>query len=216
MKQKLLVTFVPAALVAAALLFAPAAARAHCDTLDGPVVQDARKALETRDVTPALKWVQKKDEKAVRAAFLKALHEESKGTGSAGEEAFFATVVKIHRAAEGAPFTGLKPAGTVEPVIAEADKSLESGAADAVIKMVTDEVAAGIRERHQRAAEAYRHKDESVAKGREFVAAYVDYTHYIEHLHQLATGKGGEEKHEEGKGSGTPKKKSGEKSHLAH
>lgn len=216
MKQKLLATFVPATLVAAALLLAPAGAKAHCDTLDGPVVQDARKALETKDVTPALKWVQKKDEKAVRAAYLKALHEKSKGTGDAGDEAFFATVVKIHRAGEGAPFTGLKPAGTVEPVIAEADKSLESGAADAVIKMVTDEVAAGIKERHQRAAEAFRHKDESVVKGREFVAAYVDYTHYIEHLHQLATGKGGEGKHGEEDRPGTPKKKSAQKSHTAH
>ena len=178
------------ALLAAALLFAPVRAAAHCDTLDGPVVQDARKALESKNVTPVLKWVRPKDENAVRAAYLKALHERGKGNGEAGDRAFFEKVVKVHRAAEGAPFTGLKAAGTVEPVIAEADNSLQSGSADAVVKMVTDEVAAGIRERHQRAAEAYRHKDETVAKGREFVAAYVEYTHYIEHLHQLATGKG--------------------------
>jgi hypothetical protein len=198
----------PLALLAAALLLTPVGAAAHCDTLDGPVVQDARKALESKDVTPVLKWVRQKDENAVRAAFLKALHERTKGTGDAGDEAFFATVVKVHRAAEGAQFTGLKATGTVEPVIAEADRALESGSADAVIKMVTDEVAAGIKERHQRAAEAYRHKDESVAKGREFVAAYVEYTHYIEHLHQLAAGEGGGEEH------GEPTHSTKEKKHV--
>lgn len=54
-------------------------AAAHCDTLDGPVIQDAQKALETKDVTPVLKWVKQKDEKAVRTAFAKA--QSAKGQG---------------------------------------------------------------------------------------------------------------------------------------
>ena len=40
-----------AAAVSLALLARPALP--HCDTLDGPVIRDARAALETRDVTPA-------------------------------------------------------------------------------------------------------------------------------------------------------------------
>ncbi len=43
-------------------------AAAHCDTLDDPVVNDARKAIKAKDVTPVLKWVKQNDEKAVRAA----------------------------------------------------------------------------------------------------------------------------------------------------
>ena len=39
------------ALVAmAAVMFAPASARAHCDALDGPVVKAAQKALSTGNV----------------------------------------------------------------------------------------------------------------------------------------------------------------------
>ena len=38
---------------------------AHCDTLDGPVVQTARIALEKGDVTPLLKWVQDDVEKEI-------------------------------------------------------------------------------------------------------------------------------------------------------
>ena len=173
-------------------------AAAHCDTLDGPVIQDARKALEAKDVTPVLKWVKQKDEKVVRAAFAKALSAKGKKNADAAENQFFATLVKIHRAGEGAPFTGLKPAGEVEPAIAEADKALASGSSDALVKLVTDDVAAGIRKRYEHAAATYKHKDESVEQGREFVEAYVEYTHYVERLHLDATGKGAHDEHAEG------------------
>ncbi len=159
-------------------------ASAHCDTLDGPVIQDARKALETKDVTPVLKWVREKDEKAVRSAFQQALKTKQPAT----ERKFFETLVKVHRAGEGAPYTGLKPAGAVEPAVATADKALAGGSADELVKLVTDDVAAGIRKRFEHAAATYKHKDESVAQGREFVEAYVEYTHYVERLHQMATG----------------------------
>ena len=109
-----------------ALFFAaPNFALAHCDTLDGPVIQDARKAIEAKDITPVLKWVKPHDEKAVRAAFKKVLAGTAKGHDAA-ENLFFSTLVKIHRAGEGAPFSGLKPAGAVEPAVAEADKALVS------------------------------------------------------------------------------------------
>lgn len=175
--------------LAAVALAVPRNASAHCDTLDGPVVQDARKAIESGEVTPVLKWVKPKDEKAVRAAFRKVFAGKG-GNREAAERTFFATLVKVHRAGEGAPFTGLKPAGAVEPAVAEADRALAGGSADGLVKLVTDDVAAGIRKRYEHAAATYRHKDESVAQGREFVEAYVEFTHYVERLHQDATGAG--------------------------
>ncbi len=180
---------------AVALTFAiPHIAAAHCDTLDGPVIQDAHKALEAKDITPVLKWVKAKDEKAVKAAFNKAL--AAKGANAeAAHNKFLATLVKIHRAGEGAPFTGLKPAGAVEPAVAEADKALASGSADALVKLVTDDITAGIKKRYERTAAAYKHKDESVAQGREFVEAYVEFTHYVEKLHMDAIGKGAHDEH---------------------
>jgi len=190
---KLLATTVAAALT----LGIYGKAFAHCDTLDGPVIQDARKALETGDVTPVLKWVKQKDEKGVRAAFAKAISAKGKKGAGASENQFFATLVKIHRAGEGAPFTGLKPAGTVEPAVAEADKALASGSSGALASLINEAVAAGIRERFERAAATYRHKDDSVAAGREFVEAYVEFTHYVERLHQDASGKGAHGEHHE-------------------
>lgn len=191
-------TFLVITITTAIILGVYSFAAAHCDTLDGPVIQDARKALETKDVTPVLKWVKRKDEKIVRAKFAKALSAKGKKNAGAAENQFFATLVKIHRAGEGAPFTGLKPAGEVEPAIAEADKALASGSADALVKLVTDDVAGGIRTRYEHAAATYKHKDESVEQGREFVEAYVAFTHYVERIHLDATAKGSHDEHSKG------------------
>lgn len=166
-------------------------ARAHCDTMNGPVVTEAKAALEKGDVTPVLKWVSKDNEEEIRTAFKKTLTVRSKGLEARelADMYFFETLVRLHRAGEGAPYTGLKTV-PVEPIIAAADKALEAGTADELAKMVTAHVAAGIRERFEKAVEAKKHANDSIEAGREYVEAYVQYTHYVEGLHQAAVGTG--------------------------
>jgi hypothetical protein len=77
----------------------------------------------------------------------------------------------------------LKPAGTaVDPGIAASDAALETGSVDPLVKLVTAEVDKGLRQRFSEVAEARKHAAESVVKGREFVAAYVEFTHYAERM----------------------------------
>lgn len=111
---------------------------AHCDTLDGPVVQTARTALEKGDVTPLLKWVQADDEKEIRTAFQKTLAVRTKGAEAKelADMYFFETLVRIHRAGEGAPYTGLKPGEAVDPAIALADRALETGSVDKLVNVL--------------------------------------------------------------------------------
>jgi len=167
----------------------PSAALAHCDTMEGPVIQTARIALEKGNVTPVLKWVKNEDEAEIRDLFEKTLKVRNKGP-EAKELAdiyFFETLVRIHRAGEGAPYTGLKPESAIEPAVEEADKALESGSVDRLIHLITHSVEEGIRERFEHANKANKHADESVKRGREFVEAYVEFTHYVERLHMDAT-----------------------------
>ncbi|MFW6161287.1 MAG: DUF6448 family protein [Planctomycetota bacterium] len=180
------------ALLISALWLAPRAAQAHCDTLDGPVVADARRALQREGVTPVLKWVAKDDEAAIRTAFRKTLTVRAKGPAAQelADRYFFETLVRVHRASEGAPYTGLKPAGAVEPVVAAADKALEQGAVDRLAGRVSQAVAEGIRQRFARALRTKQRATQSVAAGREFVEAYVTFVHYVEGIHQAATGGG--------------------------
>jgi hypothetical protein len=166
---------------------------AHCDTLDGPVVQTARKALEKGDVKPMLKWVQTTDEKEIRIAFEKTLTVRAKGAEAKdlADMYFFETLVRIHRAGEGAPYTGLKPGEAVDPAVALADKALECGSVDKLVDVLSNAMAKGIRERFQHASETQEHANDSVAAGREYVKAYVLFTHYVEGLHAIIKRSGG-------------------------
>jgi hypothetical protein len=177
--------------VCCSLAFAPSRAQAHCDSLDGPVVKDARAALDSGRADAALKWVTPDREAEIRDAF-----RQASAVRAAGAEArtladrfFFETLVRVHREGEGAPFTGLKPAGHVDPAIAAADRALESGSIGTLARTLAAEAEAGLRERFERVLAARRRAGESVALGREAVAAYVEYVHYAERL-QAAIGPG--------------------------
>jgi len=173
-------------------------AYAHCDTMGGPVVKDAKVALEKKDVTPVLKWIKKEKEPEVRAAFEVALTERTKGP-EAKEKAdmkFFETVARIHREGEGASFTGMKPADAIEPIEAAADKALEAGSVDNLTTEMSQHLTNGVKERFDRVLDKKKHMNDSVDAGREYVEAYVEYLHYVEGVHKTIAGKGGHH-HEE-------------------
>lgn len=165
-------------------LLAAGTALAHCDTMNGPVATAAKEALEKADVTPVLKWVKKENEQEIKTAFQKTLAVRAKGPEAKelADRYFFETLVRIHRAGEGAPYTGLKDE-PVEPIVAMSDKALETGSADEMVKKITGHVAENIKERFNKVLDAKKHADESVEAGREFVEAYVIYTHYVEGIH---------------------------------
>lgn len=164
-------------------------ARAHCDTMDGPVVKAAQAALEKGDVTAVLKWIKPQHEGEIREAFKKTLAVRRLGREAKdlADMYFFETLVRLHREGEGAPYTGLQPAGSVEPVVAASDKALETGSVDELSQEIAHRVAEGIRRRFALAAEKRKHAEENVEAGREFVQAYVEYVHYVERLHADAT-----------------------------
>ena len=173
------------------LLLIPVAALGHCDTMNGPVVADARRAFAANDVTPALKWVKPEAEAEIRSAFKQAAAVRAKGKDASdlAERHFFETLVRIHRAGEGAPFTGLKDE-PVEPIVAKTDAALAAGSVDDVVKLLQDAVAEGVRHRFEQVLSGSKNKDRDVADGREYVEAYVGFTHYVEHLHAAIEGGG--------------------------
>ena len=179
------------AAVAAAFAFASGPAAAHCDTLDGPVVAAARNALDSGKVALVLVWVQKDDEAAISQAFERARRVRKAG-GEAKELAdlyFFETLVRVHRAGEGAPYTGLKPAGRdLGPAIPAADRALEDGSVDKLLKVLGDAVRKRLHEHFHHAVARKGFAPDDVRAGREYVEAYVPYIHYVERLWQAASG----------------------------
>ena len=73
------VTLMMLPVIALGVWLAPQNAVAHCDTMDEPVVNTARMALEKGDIAPVLKWVQKKDENEIKEQFQKSLAARKQG-----------------------------------------------------------------------------------------------------------------------------------------
>jgi len=68
-----------------------------------------------------------------------------------------------------------------------ADRALETGSVDELAHLVTDAATEGIRERFGHARELKKHADHNVDAGRDYVAAYVEYVHYVEGVYAAAT-----------------------------
>jgi hypothetical protein len=142
--------------------------------MDGPVVAAARRSLTEVDVDLVLPFVHADGEAEVRRAFDLVVKARAQG-GEAQEVAdrwFFETVVRVHRAGEGAPFTGLKPAGLdVGPVIPAAERSLEAGSASELTDLLCAGVRGEVERRHRAAMELKQHAGEGVAAARAYVDA---------------------------------------------
>jgi hypothetical protein len=160
-------------------------AQAHCDTMDGPVVKAAQKALETKNVNLVLIWVQPKDEASIKEAFRQtlAVRKLTREARDLADRFFFETLVRLHRAGEGEPFTGIEPAGT-DPgrIITSADKALRSGAVETLLTLLPATATAEVRTRFKEVIAKKAYQTNDVAAGREYVKAYVSFLHFLEHL----------------------------------
>jgi len=169
------------------LALAPARAFAHCDSLDGPVVKAAQKALATRNPALVFIWVQEKDEREIQQAFeqtlaVRALSPEARNLA---DRFFFETLVRVHRAGEGAPFTGLKPAGLdLGPAIPAADTAIGATSVEPVLDLLRSAMQEGVRDQFSKVVATKAFEPNDVVAGRAYVKAYVEFIHYVERVHE--------------------------------
>lgn len=167
------------------LMLSPGLIFAHCDTEDGPIIPEVRQALAKGDITPVLKWIMPEAEPEVLAAFQHALEVRKLGPKAQelADQYFLETLIRVHRAGEGASFTGIKPGGATDPAVLMADQSLVTGSVDEMTGKLAAHMTSTIKERFTKAMEAKKHAGESVTAGREYVEAYISYVHFVERLH---------------------------------
>ena len=167
--------------------FATGNVLAHCDSLDGPVVKAAQRALEARNLSQVLIWVQAVDEPEIRAAFEQTLivRASSPQGRELADRYFFETVVRVHRAGEGASYTGLKPAGRdLGPAIPAADKAIDEASLSPVMTLLTKGLENGLRRHFEEVITARHFNPGDVIAGRQYVRTYVEFIHYVERLHE--------------------------------
>jgi Family of unknown function (DUF6448) len=161
----------------------------HCDSLDGPVVTAARSALEADDVDLVLAYVPAAGEAEVRQAFRTALGLRGLGVEvrELADRWFFENVVRIHRAGEGAPYTGLKPAGLdVGPVLPAAERALESGSPAELVALLADAVREEVERRLAHVLELRQAVDGDLAARRRAVEATLGFEVWANGLHAAA------------------------------
>lgn len=181
----------------AALVVVPLNLSAHCDSYDGPLIKDALRAIETNNVTLVLKWVDKEHEPEISSLFNKtvALKKGDREVFELVQKYFLETLVRVHREGEGAPYTGLKPAGQTEPIVVMSDQALEQKNINNLLEKLNAHLSEVVREKYNQAVETSRGKDQSAEAGRAFVKAYVEYTHLLEAVHHAIEAAGQEHQH---------------------
>ena len=159
---------------------------AHCDTVEGPLIKEAKAAFEKKDVTPVLKWIKKSDEKEIKAIFAEAQKAAVSGAGELAEKYFIENLVRVHRVGEGASYTGIKPEGTeIDAAVLMGDKALETGSVKELTSKLTEHITAEVNKRFENAAALRKTADKSPEQGRKYIEAYISYIHLVENLHGL-------------------------------
>lgn len=190
---------VAAAIIATGLLFGTQSAEAHCDSVDGPVATAAQKALDTGNVTLALPYAPAAAESELKATFAQSLKVRTLGPDAKAlaDRAFIEVAVRLHRAGEGATYTGLKASGTdFGPAIPAAERAIESRNLSQVKALISEEIEHGLHKRFAHALATAKAAKEpkteaEVAATRERVSAELGFVTYVESLRQAAHGAAG-------------------------
>ncbi|MFU8891304.1 MAG: DUF6448 family protein [Anaerosomatales bacterium] len=162
----------------------------HCDSKDGPVVKAAARALAADSVELVLPYVPAESEREVREAFGKTMAARESGAAAAevADEWFFETVVRVHRAGEGAAFTGLKPAGLGHgEVVPVAERAIETGEIDELVELLTLALEAEIRAKFDRVMQLKSRENGPVTEAREYVEAMLGFQVWAHKTHQCIT-----------------------------
>lgn len=169
----------------------------HCDSLDGPVAVAARHALDAQDVGLILPFVAMDGEAEVAQAFRRVL--AVRGRDPLADDLldrwFLETAVRVHRAGEGAPYTGLKPAGLdVGPIIPVAERAVESGDPAPLASLLLETLRHEIELRFADLETKRARREEGVPAARAYVSAMLGIQVWSHGLHQaIRSGAHGED-----------------------
>lgn len=184
-KKKIYTTMAATAAAVGVMFAAPLTASAHCDTMEGPVIGDAQRALNENNINYITKWVTPENEAELTTIFNQtvAVRDDSAEAQKLADQYLFENLVRIHRTGEGASYTGIKPEGTpVEEAVAAADASIAAGNLDPMKDVVEDEKIAELEESFNQVLNTQEFDADDVEAGREYVEAYVTFTHLSEAL----------------------------------
>ncbi|HTI85496.1 MAG TPA: DUF6448 family protein [Alphaproteobacteria bacterium] len=180
----------------ASLAVSPRMALAHCDSVDGPVAQAVAKALDTGNVNLVLPYAPQAAEAELKGAFGQARAVRVLGgeARALADRSFLETAVRLHRAGEGAVFTGVKPAGIdYGPMVPAAERAVATGDLRPVRAVLAETIEHSLGEKlaHVRALQSAPKEPKSeaeVAAARERISAELGFITFAESVRQAVLG----------------------------
>ena len=163
---------------------------AHCDSMEGPVVKAAKEALNTGNISHVLIWIPVESENELKQIFQKVVKVRKINTDvrELADLYFFETVVRIHRMGEGVGYTGLKGNDfKPEEGIEAADLAIRNNNIDKILSHVDETKHNNVRYYFEELQSKKNFEVNNVNAGREYVASYVHFIHFIEGLYSGKT-----------------------------
>lgn len=158
----------------------------HCNSREGPVAIDVKKALEKGDFQLIARWISAEDEQELKDKFNKCrkIYQEEKGDKQeVAREYLMETTVRLHRAAEGMPFEGLQSVGSFPDDIEKGEQALEEENIESILNLLIEELQQEAKKWFQEAVEAKQTKNESIPEGRNYTSAYVKYITFVHKIY---------------------------------
>ena len=163
----------------------------HCDTRDGPVAKAVKNALETGNINYILIWIPKEGESELKQVFSKSMEARQLGETArvVADDWLLETAIRLHRAGEGASFTGIKPAGMDEgPIVPKAEKAIETGDPSETIDFILHTIKDDLENRFTSVYSQRNYNIDDVEAGRNYIAAFIQFVVYAHHLYKNIAG----------------------------
>jgi hypothetical protein len=178
--------------LAALLGLTASSAEAHCDSIDGPVAKSVEKALESGNLNPVLAFAPASAEGEIQSAYEETLKVRALSSDARrfADRSFLETVVRLHRVGEGAPYTGLKPAGLdYGPVIPAAEEALASGDSARLTSIISELISHALQQKLAHLREVPKTTKEpatpeEIAQARQRVGAELAFISFAESIRQ--------------------------------
>jgi len=114
---------------------------------------------------------------------------------------FFETVVRLHRAGEGMPYTGLKPAGFDEgPIVPRAEEAIKKGDGEEFIHFLVHGLKEEVQKKFNLVIARKNYDENDATAAREYVEAYLGLVPWAHGLYDAIKGGAGEHAEKEGGG----------------
>lgn len=159
----------------------------YIDSIDGPVVKAAEKALDMEDVKYVLPYASSEDEREIKDAFERTLmvRELSSEAAELADYWFFETTVRLHRKEEEKTYTGLKSPGTDwGPIIPKIDMAIETENLDELLNYLLNFIREDIISRFDDLLSKKDYDLSDVEDAREYINAREEFIEYTKKFYE--------------------------------